>query len=165
MELEYAGYVHGQRATGNDWDYTVHYKPKVECGKSASHVETEDGKSASDMECGKSAPIKEIVNNININTTNIKTNTLQKKVGEQPTLDEFLMYSRTLPVYVAGLEYPLTAKYNSWHEAKWRDGHGTPIKNWKTKIQNTIGYLKPTATYIKPTDTATNNGAMNKGAR
>lgn len=35
----------------------------------------------------------------------------------------------------------LELKYKSWIENKWKDGNNKPIKNWKTKILNTITYL------------------------
>ncbi len=37
----------------------------------------------------------------------------------------------------------IAAKYDAWTEAGWKDGHGNKISNWKTKIKNTIPYLKP----------------------
>lgn len=40
----------------------------------------------------------------------------------------------------------IAAKYNAWSEAGWKDGNGKNITNWKTKIQNTIPYLKPNGT-------------------
>lgn len=39
--------------------------------------------------------------------------------------------------------YSLQAKYEAWKDNDWKDGHNKPIKNWKTKIKNTIPYLKP----------------------
>jgi hypothetical protein len=42
-----------------------------------------------------------------------------------------------------GYRYPIEAKYNQWVEAGWVDGHGKKIKNWKTKLANTIPFLKP----------------------
>jgi len=33
-------------------------------------------------------------------------------------------------------------KYNSWFLNGWKDGNDKPIKNWKTKLLNTIPYLK-----------------------
>lgn len=49
----------------------------------------------------------------------------------------------------------IRAKYNAWVEDGWKDGNRNPIRNWKTKIQNTIPYLKPNGT--------TNNQQPNTG--
>jgi len=35
----------------------------------------------------------------------------------------------------------LKLKYDAWIESGWRDGFGNPIKNWKTKLLNTIPHL------------------------
>ena len=36
----------------------------------------------------------------------------------------------------------LRLKYASWVANDWRDGNDNPIKNWKTKLLNTIKFLK-----------------------
>ena len=38
----------------------------------------------------------------------------------------------------------LRAKYDQWMENGWRDGFEKEIKNWKTKIRNTMPHLKKT---------------------
>lgn len=68
----------------------------------------------------------------------------------KPTLEEFLKYCKEY-LEKEGREYKpfeivLKAKYNQWSEATWIDGNNKPILNWKTKIQNTIPYLKPSHT-------------------
>ena len=63
-----------------------------------------------------------------------------------PTLEEFCEYG--MKDLKPGYRYPIEAKYNQWVEAGWIDGHGKKIKNWKTKLTNTIPFLKPMA--IKP---------------
>lgn len=40
-------------------------------------------------------------------------------------------------------DHHLQIKIEGWLEAGGKDGHGKPIKNWKTKIKNIIPYLKP----------------------
>lgn len=66
-----------------------------------------------------------------------------KKQKDVPTIDEFTTYGMTLVNNNAGYKQPLEAKYNAWHEAGWKDGHGVSILNWKTKLQNTIPFLRP----------------------
>ena len=35
----------------------------------------------------------------------------------------------------------LESKHKSWKENGWRDGNDKEIKNWKSKLNNTIPYL------------------------
>lgn len=39
-------------------------------------------------------------------------------------------------------EYSVKAKYDSWIENDWKDGNNKKIVNWKTKLKNTLPYLK-----------------------
>lgn len=59
-----------------------------------------------------------------------------------PTREEFIHYclskkSDVDPVH-AGL------KYDAWVENGWKDGNGKPVKNWKSKLINTIPHLNTT---------------------
>ncbi|WP_372935218.1 hypothetical protein, partial [Mariniphaga sediminis] len=60
-----------------------------------------------------------------------------------PTEEEFLDYSKTLEVYKPELDFSIRAKYETWKDDGWKDGNGKKIKNWKTKLKNTITFLKP----------------------
>jgi len=68
-----------------------------------------------------------------------------------PTENDFLIFAKTLEVYEPQLDFSLKAKYESWKESNWKDGNGKPIKNWKTKLKNTIPFLKPTNGHKKNT--------------
>ena len=58
--------------------------------------------------------------------------------------DIFLDYCKELlKEKYQSFEFALKQKYAAWVEDGWKDGNGKPIKNWKTKIGNTIPYLKP----------------------
>ncbi len=60
-----------------------------------------------------------------------------------PTVEEFLDYAKTLKEFnYSELEFALKAKYQAWVDAGWKDGHGSEIKIWKTKLQNTITHLR-----------------------
>lgn len=63
-----------------------------------------------------------------------------------PPLDEFLDYLKPVcsenGLDYEGLLFSIKAKYDSWVEAGWKDGHGKSIKNWKTKIRSVLPYLK-----------------------
>lgn len=66
----------------------------------------------------------------------------------KPNLNEFLAYAEEIIVKnnlgdFSLLKFPLEAKFNQWEADNWKDGNGNPIKNWKTKLQNTLPYLKP----------------------
>lgn len=64
---------------------------------------------------------------------------------EFPTIDAFIEYGKELlgGQYGEGWKFSLTAKFESWKDAKWKDGHNKPIKNWKLKLKNTLPHLKP----------------------
>jgi len=73
-----------------------------------------------------------------------------------PTINEFLEYFKlqTLFNYDSYL-YSVTAKYEQWVSDGWKDGNDNEIKNWKTKLKNTLPHLKPlqfnqSQTPIKP---------------
>jgi hypothetical protein len=71
-----------------------------------------------------------------------------KEIKEDiPTIDVFLSFCKE-DMLKNGLsfdayEYSLKSKFSSWVDNKWRDGHNKPIKNWKSKIRNTIPFLSP----------------------
>lgn len=60
-----------------------------------------------------------------------------------PTLQEFMSYAKTLQPYRNELNFALESKYEAWKDNKWKDGFNKPIKNWKSKLKNTIIHLKP----------------------
>lgn len=60
-----------------------------------------------------------------------------------PEFSEFFEYVKTLEPYKPELDFAIESKYESWKENKWKDGNNQKIKNWKTKIKNTIPFLKP----------------------
>lgn len=67
----------------------------------------------------------------------------ETEVEEIPPEFDFLNYcSNELQERYESLEFSLKQKYKAWKEANWHDGNGKKIKNWKSKILNTIPYLK-----------------------
>lgn len=76
-----------------------------------------------------------------IKENNIKENEIILNKNT-PELKEFLSYAKTLSIYHHSMNFQIEAKYNAWIENKWKDGNNKPIKNWKTKIQNTMPYFK-----------------------
>lgn len=72
----------------------------------------------------------------------------KKEKSNPPDLDSFLcvareIYQNELKVDFSPYSFVVSAKYNSWIEAGWKDGHNQPIQNWKNKLRNVIPYLKP----------------------
>jgi hypothetical protein len=57
-----------------------------------------------------------------------------------PELDEFLIYAKEQKPLID--EFSVKAKYDSWIENDWQDGNNKKIINWKTKLKNTLPYLK-----------------------
>lgn len=73
-----------------------------------------------------------------------KIDTLLSDPAKQPpTLQEFMSYAKTLQPYRNELNFALESKYEAWKDNKWKDGFNKPIKNWKSKLKNTIIHLKP----------------------
>jgi len=72
-----------------------------------------------------------------------KSNKIKK--NEIPNLIEFMEYVYQIPEYqnkFESLKFSIQSKYESWIENDWKDGHDKPIKNWKSKIKNTLPHLK-----------------------
>ena len=72
----------------------------------------------------------------------------EKEKGKEqcviPTLLEFLDYCKTIKEYpFADYEFAYKSKYEAWVVNDWKDGNNNKIKNWKSKIKNTIPYLNP----------------------
>lgn len=89
----------------------------------------------------------------------------KKEKTQPPDLDTFLdagreIYQNELKLDFSLYEFALKAKYNSWVDAGWKDGHKKPINGWKNKLRNVIPHLKPI--YGKSNNFNTNNGAGSK---
>ena len=78
--------------------------------------------------------------------TEVEVEVPKKSKKEIPKLSEFLNYVLTIPEFSPKfdlLKYSIQSKYEAWVENGWRDGHGNEIKQWKTKLKNTLPHLKP----------------------
>lgn len=56
-----------------------------------------------------------------------------------PEYSEFLKYAIEQVSNINQNEVKL--KYESWKVNEWKDGNNKPIKNWKTKLLNTLPYI------------------------
>ena len=76
--------------------------------------------------------------NVNINRNRNKSNI--------PTKEEFLEYAtviyKQLEKDFEPFKFPLLAKYTTWIDNGWKNGHNKPIKNWKNTLNNTIPHIK-----------------------
>ena len=63
-----------------------------------------------------------------------------------PTEEEFLEYAtviyKQLEKDFEPFKFPLLAKYTTWIDNGWKNGHNKPIKNWKNTLNNTIPHIK-----------------------
>jgi hypothetical protein len=70
-----------------------------------------------------------------------------------PPIDEFLSFCKQdmqdNSLNYVDYEYSLKSKYESWVQNNWKDGHNKQIKNWKSKIRNTIPFLSAIKTNSK----------------
>lgn len=63
----------------------------------------------------------------------------KNKLNVIPTFDEFLEYAiQQKPKVDIDL---LKLKYDSWISNDWNDGNNNKIKNWKSKLNNTLPYI------------------------
>ncbi|WP_294288505.1 DUF6291 domain-containing protein [uncultured Chryseobacterium sp.] len=72
----------------------------------------------------------------------------KKEKAEPPDLEAFVeygkeIYQNELKLDFSLYEFAVRAKYQTWIESGWKDGHKKPIQNWKSKLRNLIPYFKP----------------------
>lgn len=68
-----------------------------------------------------------------------------------PAYDDFLKYAASKKPKLN--PDVLKLKYDSWIENDWRDGNDKPIKNWKTKVLNTLPYIEETTKRVNTNPT------------
>lgn len=64
----------------------------------------------------------------------------EKGKSNIPVFKEFLSYAKSKKENISAINLKL--KYDSWIENEWKDGNNKPIKNWKSKLLNTIPYIE-----------------------
>jgi hypothetical protein len=74
---------------------------------------------------------------------------LKDKKDEIPKKEEFLIYCKSVYDNMGksfdDYKFAAELKYDSWVLNNWKDGNDNPIKNWKSKVNNTIPYLTANA--------------------
>ncbi|MGU3377379.1 DUF4373 domain-containing protein [Chryseobacterium sp. M5A1_1a] len=81
----------------------------------------------------------------------------------QPDLETFVDFARSiyqneLKLDFSLFEFAVRAKYESWNDAGWKDGHKKPIQVWKNKLRSLIPYFKPIYKNGQSSNNYTNNG-------
>lgn len=78
----------------------------------------------------------------------------EKEKKDIPVYSDFLKFAASKKPKLNPDELKL--KYDSWIENDWKDGNDRPIKNWKSKILNTLPYISET------TKTVNTNPVLNR---
>lgn len=99
--------------------------------------------------------------NANAMQTQSDSNAKKERKGKEikgkeihiPTAEEFLIFCKQdmqeNNLNYFDYEYSLKSKYDAWVQNGWKDGHNKQIKNWKSKIRNTIPFLSTIKTSSK----------------
>jgi len=74
-----------------------------------------------------------------IKSKNVKKGVVSGK-KEIPEFEEFKKYALENKPDVDAVDLKL--KYGAWRENGWRDGNNRPISNWRSKLLNTLPYIK-----------------------
>ncbi len=70
--------------------------------------------------------------------------TSQKIITPIPTEKEFLAFAKSLEIYdpnSPNIDFKIRAKYETWVNNGWKNGHNRPIKMWKTSLKSSLPYL------------------------
>lgn len=70
---------------------------------------------------------------------------------ENPSLEEFVHYAKTLDNYENSLDSKIKEKYDFWTKNDWKNNSGRPITNWKSSLKSALPYLKNTEIGETPT--------------
>ena len=77
-----------------------------------------------------------------------KVEVKEKVKNNIPEFSVFLIYAKEQKPYID--EFSVKAKYESWLQNGWKDGNDKKIVNWKSKLANTLPYLKENKPMEKP---------------
>jgi hypothetical protein len=64
----------------------------------------------------------------------------EKEKKNIPSFEDFFIHAKSKIANVDKKDVKL--KYDSWIENDWKDGNDKKITNWKSKLTNTVGFLK-----------------------
>lgn len=108
----------------------------------ANETQTKRKRHSNDIQ---TTPIKEEEENKEEKEEKEKNKINKKENFQIPSLNEFFFYAQSIPEFkndFEQLKFSIQSKYETWVSDDWKDGHGIKIKNWKTKLKNTLPYLK-----------------------
>ena len=78
--------------------------------------------------------------NVSVSVSDNDSDSVIEEKNTLPTFEDFKSYALENNPNINLLALEL--KYKAWVENKWRDGNNKKIVNWKTKLLNTIPYIK-----------------------
>lgn len=132
--------------------YNARLKQEVEKRKAYSESRRQN-RSKKDMNNISKTYVQHMENENENVIVNKNRNTIKNTI---PNLDEFLKQGNECLKQAnksGDFTFSLTAKYEQWVADGWKDGHGSKIKNWKTKLKNTVPYLNPSKQSAKQDST------------
>ena len=118
------------------WDNQREQRSKA--GKKSAESRKRKSTSVNETERKSTVNVNDTVN-VNVNYINI------------PAYSDFLKYAASKKPKLN--EDVLKLKYDSWVENDWKDGNDKPIKNWKTKVLNTLPYIEETSKRVNTNPT------------
>ena len=85
----------------------------------------------------------------------VKDSKVKKSKEDIPTYSEFKEYalSKKPNVNIEALQF----KYEAWKINGWKDGNDNQIKNWKSKLLNTLPHIKEQADKFHPSEAPVQN--------
>jgi len=115
-------------------------KQRSEAGKKSAQSRKRNLTSVNEKKRNSTVNVNDNVN-VTVNVTDINI----------PAYEDFLKYAVSKKPKLNPDELKL--KYESWVENNWKDGNDKPIKNWKTKILNTLPYISETTKTVNTNPT------------
>ena len=90
-----------------------------------------------------------------VKDSKVKDSKVKKSKEDIPTYSEFKEYalSKKPNVNIEALQF----KYEAWKINGWKDGNDNQIKNWKSKLLNTLPHIKEQADKFHPSEAPVQN--------
>lgn len=110
--------------------WETQYNQRVEAGKRSAEVRKRNAAVVNERSISSTVSVSDSVSD---------SVTEKKNIKAIPTYIEFKDYA-VKNQFNTDL-HKLELKYKSWVASDWNDGNGKKIKNWKSKILNTLPYL------------------------
>lgn len=70
------------------------------------------------------------------------TKIIQDIKRNYPSLEEFMVFAKTLDGYKVSLNSAIESKFILWSQNGWKNNSDRPINNWKHSLKSSLPYLK-----------------------